>query len=180
MTGLECEFKQTHSEHSHLINIYVTSYLAFQAMALGKESMAGWWCMLCKASRAQFLDKERMEDLVSSGTIVENSNDEPQLGMKQRPWWPFILLTNYVPPLLHCEIGIGNVLLELLWDLINIHIEIHASGDQSIQLVIPALKQIIASTATQWDKWDNSVDGNNWKTVKRAVAAYHKHCQMIA
>jgi hypothetical protein len=38
--------------------IYVTGDLAFQPMALGKESMAGWWCMLCKASRAQFLDEE--------------------------------------------------------------------------------------------------------------------------
>jgi hypothetical protein len=107
---LECEFKQTHSGHSHLADIYVTGNLAFQAMALGKESMAGWWCMLFKASRAQFLDKESemwtTEDLVSSGTIVENSNNEPQLRVKQRPWWPFIPLTNYVYPLLHCEIGI--------------------------------------------------------------------------
>ncbi len=53
---LECKFKQTWSENTHLIDIYLTSNLAFQVMSLGKESMAGWWCMLCKASRAQFLD----------------------------------------------------------------------------------------------------------------------------
>jgi hypothetical protein len=33
--------------------------------------MAGWWCMLCKASRAQFLDKDIekwiINDLVSCG-----------------------------------------------------------------------------------------------------------------
>jgi hypothetical protein len=34
---LECEFKQTRSETSYLIDIYVTGNLAFQAMALGKE-----------------------------------------------------------------------------------------------------------------------------------------------
>jgi hypothetical protein len=56
---LLCEFKETQSSpNTHLADIYVTGDLAFQAMALGKESMAGWWCMLCKASRAQFLDEE--------------------------------------------------------------------------------------------------------------------------
>ncbi len=68
--------------------------------------------MLYKASRAQFLYKESemwaMEDLVSSGMIAENSINKPQLGVKQRSWWSFIPLTNYVSPLLHCEIGIGK------------------------------------------------------------------------
>jgi hypothetical protein len=58
-------------------------------MTLKEELMAGWWFMLCKALRAQFLDEESemwtTEDLVSSGTIAENSNNEPQLGVKQRP-----------------------------------------------------------------------------------------------
>jgi hypothetical protein len=175
---LECEFKQTRSENSQLINIYVTGDLAFQAMALGKESMAGWWCMLCKAPRSQFLDQDSemwtMEELVRCGTIAENNNDEPQLGVKQRPWWPFIPLTNHVSPILHCEIGIGNLHFELFRDIINEHIEIYAPGEQSIRLAIPTLKQIIASTSTQRDEWDNSPEGNSWKRLKRAVAAYHK------
>ncbi len=37
-----CEFTQTCSQNSHLVDVYVTGNLAFQAMALGKESMAGW------------------------------------------------------------------------------------------------------------------------------------------
>jgi hypothetical protein len=47
-------------------------------------------------------------------------------------------------------------------------------------LAILALKQIIASTATQRDEWDNSPDGNSWKTLKCAVATYHKRCEMRA
>jgi hypothetical protein len=120
---LECKFKQTCSSNSHNVNMYVTGDLAFQAMALGKESMAGWWCMLRKASRRQFLDKNSkmwmMDELVRCGTIAESSINEPQLRVKQRPWWPFIPLTNYVSPLLHCEIGIGNNIFELFRDIIN-------------------------------------------------------------
>ena len=45
--------KDTKTTHTHIVDVYVTSDLAFQAMALGKESMSRWWCMLCKASRAK-------------------------------------------------------------------------------------------------------------------------------
>ncbi len=83
--ALVCKFKQTCSDSSHLVDIYVTGDLAFQAMALGKESMAGWWCMLCKASQAQFLDKDikrwMMEDLVSCGMNMESNNSKPKLGV---------------------------------------------------------------------------------------------------
>jgi hypothetical protein len=121
---------------SHLVDIYVTGNLAFQAMALGKESMAGWWCMLCKASRAQFLGKDiekwMIDDLVSYGMNAESNNSNPKLRVNQRPWWPFIPLTNYVSPLLHCEIGIGNAIFEVLRDIINQHIEIYVPGEESI------------------------------------------------
>ncbi len=107
-----CAFKESHAENSHRVDLFVTGDLAFQAMALGKESMAGWWCMLCKASRAHFLDEESemwtMCGLVEAGTIAEMDKSEPKLGVKKKPWWPFIKLTHYVSPLLHCEIGIGN------------------------------------------------------------------------
>jgi len=103
--------------------MYLTGDLAFQAMALGKESMAGWWYMQCKATRSQFKDETSelcmMDEPVRCGIIGESTNDEPKLGIKQRPWWPFIPLTNYVSPLLHCEIGIRNVIFELLQDIIN-------------------------------------------------------------
>ena len=107
-----CVFKETHAQNSHRVDLFVTGDLAFQAMALGKESMAGWWCMLCKAPRAHFLDEESemwtMSGLVEAGTIAETDKSEPKLGVKKKPWWPFIKLTHYVSPLLHCEIGIGN------------------------------------------------------------------------
>ncbi len=154
--ALVCEFKQTRSDSLHLVDIYIAGNLAFQVMALGKESMAGWWCMLCKESRAQFLDKDierwTMEDLVSYGMNAESNNSKPKLGVKQQPWWPFIPLTHYVSPLLHCEIGIGNAIFELLRDIINEHIEKHLPGKESVQLSIPALKEIIASTAKQCEE----------------------------
>ncbi len=133
---LECKFKQNYSINSHIVDMYLTGDLGFQAMALWKESMAGWWCMQCKATRSQFMDENSkmwtMDELVWCGIIGESTNNEPKLGIKQWPWWPFIPLTNYVSPLLHCEIGIGNVIFKLLRDIINEHIQIYAPGEESI------------------------------------------------
>jgi hypothetical protein len=73
-----------------------------------------------------------MYKYVRCGLIAENNNDELQFGVKQLPWWPFIPLTNYASPLLHCEIGVGHVILQLLCDIINEHIERYAPGEESI------------------------------------------------
>ncbi len=73
-----------------------------------------------------------MEELVIRGMKAETKKGDPQLGVKQKPWWPFILLSNYMTPLLHCEIGIGNQMLEKLRDIINEYIESYAPGKESI------------------------------------------------
>ncbi len=99
--------------------------------------------------------------------------------MKQCPWWPFIPLTNYVSLLLHCDTGIGNLIFELLRDIINEHIEIYIPGEELIRLAIPALKGIIARTAKQFNEWDGGPNGNTWKTLKRTVAAHHKRQRLI-
>jgi hypothetical protein len=49
-----------------------------------------------------------------------------------------------VSPLLHCEIGIGNVFFELLRDIINEHIEIYAPGEESIRMAVPAINSLTA------------------------------------
>ncbi len=110
---LVCKFNHNPSIGSAtpIVDVYVTSDLAFLAMALGKELMAGHWCMQCTSSKAQFLDDGTMwtmEEMVWLGKEAEHKKGKPQRGIKQQPWWPFIPVLNYMVPLLHCEIGIGN------------------------------------------------------------------------
>ena len=80
-----------------------------------------------------------MQELVIRGTEAETKKGEPMLGVKQKPWWPFIPLSNYMIPLLHCKIGIGNQMLEKLRDIINEYIESYAPGEESIRSSIPVL-----------------------------------------
>jgi hypothetical protein len=53
-------------------------------MALGKESMAGHWCMQCKATWLKFTDDYKlwtMEDLVRCGEDAEKNKGDPVLGI---------------------------------------------------------------------------------------------------
>jgi hypothetical protein len=159
--------------------MYITGDLAMQFMATGRESMAGHWCLQCMASKVQFLDEMRlwtMDDLNKLGEKAENrrKEEQPQLGIKQRPWWPFIPLSHYMVPLLHCEIGIGNQLLDKLRDCINEHIEKMAPTEMETRLSIPILKQIIADTATYRDEWDASADGKKMKSLLRSTNLHRK------
>ncbi len=70
-------------------------------------------------------------------------------------------------PLLHCKIGIGNNLLKMLRNIINKFLESMTLTEVSIQLSIPALRNIIiAETATKRDEWDASPDGKMCITLK--------------
>jgi hypothetical protein len=183
---LQCRFSCTapvgNRNTPPTVEVYLTGDLAFQVMALGKE-MSTWWCMQCKGSRHQFLvDCElwTMKELVIRGVEAVTQKGKPKLGVvKQKPWWPFIPISNYMTPLLHCEIGIGNQMLDKLHDIINKYIESYAPGEESIRSSIPFLKQIITDTAKQRDEWDESEDGKNRKTLMKTVATYCKHRELM-
>jgi hypothetical protein len=84
-------------------------------------------------------------------------------------------------PLLHCEIGICNQLLDKLWVIINEHIACYSPGKEAIHVLIPVNKNIIAHTAKQRNKWDESAYGEGLKlgTLMRAGAAYSKRREMV-
>jgi hypothetical protein len=73
------------------------------------------------------------------------------LGYKKKPWWPFIPLDHYMVHLLHCEIGIGNQLLDWLRAIINEHIACYSPGKEALLISIRAIKTIITATAKKRD-----------------------------
>ncbi len=93
---------------------------------------------------------------------------------KQKPWWPFIPVSHYMIPLLHCMIGIGNQLLDVLRDIINEYLENMTLTKEKIRASIPLLKQIIAETAANRDLWDDADDGKSLKTIRRKLGAAKK------
>jgi hypothetical protein len=74
-------------------------------------------------------------------------------------------------PLLHCEIRIGNQLLEMLQDILNKHVEYYLPGEERVWSSIAVLSNIISKTAVNRDVWDASDDGKLRKALKRKVGA---------
>ena len=74
-----CDFNKnkvtTEYDATPTVELYITGDLAFQAMALGKESMAGHWCMQCKSHKDKFLDNGEMwrtDELCRLEEVAEN------------------------------------------------------------------------------------------------------------
>ena len=83
-------------------------------------------------------------------------------------------------PLLHCEIGIGNQLLDKLWAIINEHIACYSPGKEAIRASIPVIKNLIADTAKKRNEWDESDEGGEQRgRLMQAVAAYSKQHEMV-
>jgi hypothetical protein len=114
-------------------------------------------------------------EFVARGAVAES---KPKLGVNKTPWWPFIELIQYVSPLLHCEIEIGNNIFQLLRE-VNEYIEQYAPGEELIRMSIPTLRHIIAYTAQQQNKWDDSPEGLTLKTMKHAVATHNKRRRLV-
>ena len=106
-----------------------------------------------------------MVDLCDHADVAKE-NQKPQMGGKQRPWFEFIPVKNHVVPLLHCEIGVGNDLLKMLRNIVNGYIETMTPTEVTLQLSIPALRNIIAETARRRDEWDASPDGKMRSPLK--------------
>ncbi len=83
-------------------------------------------------------------------------------------------------PLLHCEIGIGNQLLDWLRAIINEHITCYSPGKEDLLTLIRSIKSVIAARARERDDWDEYVEGGKkQKTLIRVVAAYSRRCEIM-
>jgi hypothetical protein len=63
-------------------------------------------------------------------------------------------------------IGVGNQLLDMLWDIINEHLENMTYTEERLRASIPLLENIIAETAANRTSWDDSDDGKLLKKLK--------------
>jgi hypothetical protein len=83
-------------------------------------------------------------------------------------------------PLLHCEIGIGNQLLDWLQAIINEHIACYSPSKGALLTLICTLKTIIAAMAKERDDLDESAEGGKkQKILLWAVAAYSRGREIV-
>jgi hypothetical protein len=116
------------------IRVFVTGDLAYFAVILGKVNMAGGWCTWCGLSPKEWSppdhDKGELWTLVAMAevrmsislgvTLDTLANCRGCVNVPLRMCMP---INAYIIPILHTEIGIGNRLLKLFLDWVDLRIE---------------------------------------------------------
>ena len=150
--------------------------MAFYDMTLGRESMSGHWCFLCKLSHTKYSDKLSkdgvmwiLEDLEVLGKKLKDGKLKPKEGVKQPLWWDFLPVEHYMIPLLHVLIGISNDLLDQFWEWVNEEIESWDQQEYRTRRAVTKAEHKVINKIAARDEWDGTADGMKLKFLKGMV-----------
>jgi len=153
--------------------MYLTGDLAFFAMALGRESMSGHWCFLCKMCRSLFSKLDQHAEMWTMAELLKVADEvnggKAKFGVKKKAWWPFIPLENYMIPLLHVLIGLGNDLLDSFLDWVNEELECLDNQEILTKRAIRTAEHKIIDATAERDAWLGSAAGKKLKSLEGMV-----------
>ncbi|KAL7524102.1 hypothetical protein ACHAXR_002598, partial [Thalassiosira sp. AJA248-18] len=175
--NITCRFLPLASEttlKTFKVELYVVSDLAFYGMALGREGMMGAWCYLCRLSHAEFQDLLREGDdwvmaalqAMAKEVAHPSFKEQSKNGVKVAPWWWFIPLRNFLPPILHLLIGIWNDIWDKFREFISEHIEYISKDEADLREKKASLLIKIEDLKKARDNWKVSEDGKKLASAK--------------
>ena len=157
-------------------NMYIVGDLAFYGMILGKESMSGTHCHLCKLPASKFKDLltdgdkwayAEMKELAIEYENENKPNKKPKFGIKSLPWFSnSIPLENFVVPLLHCLIGVGNDIFSKFRDIVSEMIEYIGDEEAQTRGARVAMDEKITGLVAQRVMFDLSPAGKRLDSLK--------------
>ncbi|KAL7526841.1 hypothetical protein ACHAXR_001674, partial [Thalassiosira sp. AJA248-18] len=191
---IECSFvpasENDTAAKSLRANMYIVGDLAFYGMILGKEGMSGKWCHLCKLSAKEFADLTKSGDpwvyeaMDSLGKwyrekINAKKKADPKMGMKEEPWFTMIPIGNFIVPLLHCLIGIGDNMLTKFRDIVSEFIEYLPREEVDMRLSQGAMEQKIDDVILERVTFDKTEEGKKLKSLKGKVTRSMKSLKKL-
>ncbi len=112
------------------LNVFITRDLAFLSTLLGKENMATAWCPWCRLSKLEWSSKDhergetwsidkiiQLRERVEQGLLTVSP--ENIRGCTEMPLFDAVPIENYVVPVLHILIGVGNALVNALFEFVE-------------------------------------------------------------
>jgi hypothetical protein len=116
------------------VNVFITGDLAFLSTLLGKENMSTAWCPWCMLSKVQWsLKNHDKGELWTIDKIIQlrekvdlkELSEEPEYlrGCTKVPLFDSVPIENYIVPVLHILIGVGNSLVNAVFEFVDERIE---------------------------------------------------------
>ena len=105
---------------------FIAGDLAWEAFCLGKLGSAANWCPFCKQSPSEW-SKPMDERVCGECWTIDKLNKmaaitlkgPKKLGVKKRPFFQWIPVENYIPPILHLKIGLLNDVVDYFGHLVE-------------------------------------------------------------
>jgi hypothetical protein len=112
------------------LSVKVTGDLAFLSTVAGKENMPGHWCLWCMLSPAEWSveihrprEKWTIDKMIS---LRHDINEDSERGIRHEPshikgctalpLWDAVPIDDFIVPVLHCLIGMGNRLFNDIFE----------------------------------------------------------------
>ncbi len=158
-----------------VIEQFMAGDLAWESFCLGKEGAANHWCIYCKLAPSAWSrphDKGELWDIAGLCQMADSSDKgSKRLGVKRQPYFPWIPVENYILPVLHLCIGLGNNVIDYFghvveWKLTKLSVEERAWKDRVIALDSSLIQQS-RNEVNQWKTSDSGKRRTTLMTLRR-------------
>ena len=143
---------------------FVTGDLAFYTTVLGKPNMSPCWCTWCMLSKVQWSASDHVAG--AEWTIQKNfairheveTNHTPErpdtiFGCTNKPLFDAVPIENYIINVLHIVIGIGNSLVDILFDWVDWRIEKLTPAEVSNRNAVMYAEVKVIQAKEKYDHW---------------------------
>ena len=154
-----------------VIEQFMAGDLAWESFCLGKEGAANHWCIYCKLAPSAWSklghDKGERWDITGLCQMADSSvKGSKRLGVKRQPYFPWIPVKNYILPVLHLCIGLGNNVIDYFghlveWKLTKLSEEERGWKDRVIALDSSLIQQSRGAV----NEWKAGVRGKRRATL---------------
>ena len=167
---------------SSKIRILFTGDLAYYASILGKVNMSGNWCTWCNLHKEDWKQSghetghpwtiQQMDDLreaIYNGEI--NDEAKNRKGCVDIRLFDKMKIDNFIFPVLHAEIGLGNSLINSFFDWVDYRIEEVTEEERQKKQQFAPIQKKLNEMKTGYNEWSDN-EGYDLATLKIEKGMY--------
>lgn len=143
---------------------FIAGDLAWECFCLGKEGAANNWCIHCMLNSSQWSEAnhgkggcwsiDKLNDIADSDKKGPN-----RMGVKRRTYFPWIPIENYILPILHLCIGLGNDVIDYFGFLVEWRLTKLSPEERSWKNRVDTLNTLIPERRQEANDWKAGIHG---------------------